>query len=142
GLVHLLERVVRAVVGNLTMVRVWLAAFPDVDLRVDDQHALLPAFRSAGGRGGCPGRRCLRLRRGRGGGGERHDEAPPRHEAASQHGGFRGHDFLPVCSWIVAAAAPPSSVMNSRRFTSNFSRASKRKIALRETYRIAGFQAA
>src|SRR5262249_31028417 len=30
--------------------------------------------------------------------------------------------------------------MNSRRFTSNFSRASKRKIALRETYRIAGFR--
>ena len=51
GFVHLLERVVRAVVGNLTMVRVWLAAFPDVDLRVDDQHALLPAFRSARGRG-------------------------------------------------------------------------------------------
>src|SRR5262245_10967467 len=53
--VHLLERVVCAVVGNLTMVRVWLAAFPDVDLRVDDQHALLLAFRSARGRGGCPG---------------------------------------------------------------------------------------
>src|SRR5262245_27264905 len=38
-----------------------------------------------------------------------------------------------------AAAAPPSSVMNSRRFTSNFSRASKRKIALLETYCTAGF---
>src|SRR5262249_3635765 len=30
--------------------------------------------------------------------------------------------------------------MNSRRFTSNFSRASKRKMALRETYRTAGFR--
>jgi hypothetical protein len=30
--------------------------------------------------------------------------------------------------------------MNSRRFTSNFSRASTRKIALRETYRTAGFR--
>jgi hypothetical protein len=40
------------------------------------------------------------------------------------------------------ATAPPSSVMNSRRFTSNFSRASKRKIALRETYCTAGFQCA
>src|SRR5262249_37935153 len=38
------------------------------------------------------------------------------------------------------AAAPPSSAMNLRRFTGNFSRASKRKIALRETYRTAGFQ--
>src|SRR5262245_54962630 len=31
-------------------------------------------------------------------------------------------------------AAPPRSDMNARRFTSNFSRASKRKVALRETY--------
>src|SRR5262249_16424805 len=36
--------------------------------------------------------------------------------------------------------APPSSVMNSRRFTSNFSRASKPKIALRETHCIARFR--
>src|SRR5262249_26990967 len=39
-----------------------------------------------------------------------------------------------------AAAAPPRSDMNSRRFTSNFSRATKRKIALRETYCTAGFR--
>jgi hypothetical protein len=38
-----------------------------------------------------------------------------------------------------AAAAPPSSVMNSRRFTSNLSRTSKRKIALLEAYCTAGF---
>src|SRR5262249_51371701 len=37
-------------------------------------------------------------------------------------------------------AAPLSSVMNSRRFTSSFSRASKRKIALREAYCTAGFR--
>jgi hypothetical protein len=39
---------------------------------------------------------------------------------------------LPACCARAAsghaAAAPPSSVMNSRRFTSNFSRASKRKV--------------
>src|SRR5262249_51264500 len=36
--------------------------------------------------------------------------------------------------------SPAISVMDSRRFTSNFSRASKRKIALRETYYTAGFR--
>src|SRR5262245_55244406 len=40
------------------------------------------------------------------------------------------------------AAALPRSVMNSRRFNSNLSRASTRKIPLRETYCTAGFQAA
>jgi hypothetical protein len=46
-------------------------------LRVDDQHAgCVPGAGAClrGGLGGC--------------GRERHDEAPPRHEAASQHGVF------------------------------------------------------
>src|SRR5262249_57728867 len=82
-------------------------------------------FGSARGRGGCPGRRCLRLRGGRGScGGERHDEASPRHEAASGHSGFRSHDFLPVSPWVVAAT---SSVMNARRVTASASRAADRK---------------
>jgi len=50
--------------------------------------------------------------------------------------------IAPCCARATSghATAPlPSSVMNSRRFTSNFSRASRRKIAPRETYCTAGF---
>ena len=61
---------------------------------------------------------------GAGGGGARHDEASPRHEAASGHSGFRSHDFLPVSPWVVAAT---SSVMNARRVTASASRAADRK---------------
>src|SRR5262249_10385391 len=80
--VHLLERVVRAVVGNLTMVRVRLAAFPDVDLCVDDQHALLPAYCSVRVRGGCPG--CRACAAGPVAAAASVMTTPPRHEAAFQ----------------------------------------------------------
>jgi hypothetical protein len=46
----------------------------------------------------------------------------------------------PVAGRGDASAAPPRSVMNSRRFTGNFSRAPKGKIAPRESYCTAGFR--